>query len=93
MVVRKTLKEQEEQLNNLSEAVQAQLYDHGVDIARLNSLQFEAESLLRKLERKQRNIEQLVNLGFIFLAFTALGITIGFLNLIIDVYTFINTKF
>lgn len=46
----------------------------------------EAEKLLKKVKEQQNQTFQLVYLGFLILVFTALGVAIGFLNLVIDVY-------
>ncbi len=53
----------------------------------------EAKKLLKQIELQQKQTNDIVYYGFIFLAFTALGIAISFLNLVVDVYTFINSEF
>jgi hypothetical protein len=62
------------------------------ELKEIKNLQSEVELLLKKIENKQESIQNLVYIGFIFLGFTALGIAISFLNLVVDVYTFINSK-
>lgn len=86
---RTTLKEQSDLLQSLEEQTQQSLIEHKEEIDGIKEVQDRAESLLDKIEKRQGNIEQLVYLGFLIIAFTALGIAIAFLNLVVDVF---NTK-
>lgn len=88
-MARTTLKEQTELVESLQEQTDSLFTEHREEIDSIKEVQTRAETLLEKVEKRQGNIEQLVYLGFLIIAFTALGIAIAFLNLVVDVY---NTK-
>jgi|GEM_PF-4606393 len=88
-MARTTLKEQIELVASLQEQTDSLFTEHREEIDSIKEVQTRAETLLEKVEKRQGNIEQLVYLGFLIIAFTALGIAIAFLNLVVDVY---NTK-
>ncbi len=76
--------------DDLKQETDKKLGEHTLLLQDLKEKETQFDNLLVKLNKRQDDTNNLVYLGFIFLAFTALGIAISFLNLVVDVYTFIG---
>ena len=76
-------------IKQVDEKLDSAVYQANLRIDKLDTTACEILQAQTEIERRQKDVSQIVYLGFLIVAITTLGIAIAFLNLVVDVY---NTK-